>query len=426
MLGDADQETHSVSQPTSHSLGCVFGSIFAGSVIDALTSASTPLLDCTPSDVLDGTSLQPQDAHDEQTATYNAFCQSILDSCMDRVHHTWHELQFTSSAQEHNWGHSWTGRNRTSLARSEQRRNALPTTPYTGDEDAKLNLKPHPGNPSSQGNAGPSRTGVPIELDEDSLVHAMTTHILHHRTADMAKLFLKTSPNDWSRGWGQFFCGHLLRTARGDPPAEDEPDMYTSIRFQWELGLTADYMVQRFGLPVPNNQMCITWDDHEWRRHAGPGIASFQQKYTRVYNTFQRGHFQPVPTATQLRDCGFRIPRFTNYMVAAVVEADLPEESTNALTSQLLAFMDTAKKSYTECVMQDPAIVGPATAARLGSGWPRGKAKATSRRRRRPLLLTDVNNRDVEYPVSFQRLGPNATYGKAPFRVRPQYVPRAP
>ncbi|CAI7568282.1 unnamed protein product, partial [Penicillium discolor] len=70
----------------SLSVGRTYGSIFASTLFQTLSSATSPLLDAQESsDASDPLSLQPEEPNDQQTLSYNSFCQSILDTCQNSV-----------------------------------------------------------------------------------------------------------------------------------------------------------------------------------------------------------------------------------------------------------------------------------------------------------------------------------------------------
>ncbi|CAM1507528.1 Fc.00g071690.m01.CDS01 [Cosmosporella sp. VM-42] len=332
------------------------GSVFATALIRSLTSAASPLLnhinDAQESSSLQldqPDSLQPDEPNPLQTMTYNAFCQSILNTCRDEVHRLWYEQQFTFSAQDDAWDYSWPGRTGIPLGYFEQRWNALPTFPYDGSSDSsqtKLHLDPDPNNPYFKGDVGPSRIGGAEIMDQ------MTRSICQNRVTHMARLLLQTCPGDWNKGWGPCWGGTLRKTVAGEEISDDDWDMGEAIRFQWELALLADHIVQLFGLPVPNQQTCIMWDSDEWRHRARFRTPRYQTNQLEMFHHLTGHKFPPWPTKSQ----GPPFYRAAYYVAAAIVEADLPHDESIAKADQLLVFWEDVKQFHRDRLLKDPVV----------------------------------------------------------------------
>ncbi|KAI9155169.1 hypothetical protein HJFPF1_07745 [Paramyrothecium foliicola] len=102
------------------------GSIFACSLIEKLTSVSSPLLDEPQQEPSDDT-LQPTEASMIQTEAYNQFCRSIFEACAQRTRCLWNKQYFTFDAQDDRWDDLWTGRTGIPLAQFQARWNRLCT-----------------------------------------------------------------------------------------------------------------------------------------------------------------------------------------------------------------------------------------------------------------------------------------------------------
>lgn len=362
MLAAADGDNESNAWQVSRSIVRSCGSVFAGSLIETLTSTSTLLqdqLDDTNTvSTLQADSLQPEDPNCIQTQSYNAFCQSILDTCINRAHRLWYEQKFTFSAHDDAWEYSWTRRTGIPLAYFEARWEALRIVPYTGDANVKLAMDPNPSNKSFLGEAGPSRTGG---INQDEVLHAMTANICQKRIIAMAELFLQTCPGDWDKGWGPRVRGILTDAIQGRTPTYDsddscdednkDDDVPAIIQFRWEAGLLADQIIQHFKLPVPSNKMCIMWDQLAWKADARARIPSMDLKYGHIWDRFRRD-FGVEPYRSQ----GPPFTRFNYYIVAAVVEANLSKEATEDLVVKMKQLMRIIKGFYAQKIVQEPEV----------------------------------------------------------------------
>ncbi|RSM15962.1 hypothetical protein CEP52_000423 [Fusarium oligoseptatum] len=336
MLAAADGDTESNAWQQSKSLGRTAGSIFASSVIAALTSTTSPLLgeEDAPEEQL----LQPDEPTERQTTTYNAFCQHILDVCRDQVTRHWSQQFFTFSAQNDNWDHSWTGRTGIPLAHFERRWNSLETVPYTGSAEQKLNLDPDPGNPSFKGLDEPAKTA-------GETIEQMTRSIVQNRVSHMAGLFLQTCPGDWCAGWGPSMRGRLENAIEKELPMKELNDISATICFRWELALYADHLVEVFELPVPEGQICILWDIQRWF-----GQMDKYKHHDVVWSTLVRANFLPAPGPDQ----GPPFDRFLYYMAAAVSLAELSECETSQVIAGLVENMERMREFQRQRVMEEP------------------------------------------------------------------------
>ncbi|KAL7945221.1 hypothetical protein V8C42DRAFT_358214 [Trichoderma barbatum] len=248
-----------------------YGTVFAGAVFTTLTSTTSPLLghvhdsvaandgatgnEATDNEAYETSCLQPAEPDPQQTLTYNAFSQSILDSCRDEVY-----------TQDH--------------VRPEVLLTDLEPHLNTGSPDLQLTMDPHPEHPFFLLQPGFSKTGAKEVADK------LAESIRQNKVKDMAKLFLRTYPNDWNAGYGPLLCGTLHRAINGISVEELSMDPAEIIRFRWELALMADHIVHVFGLAVPSGQTCLFWDHTnslisamipKGRVFIGPRITLLQQ-----------------------------------------------------------------------------------------------------------------------------------------------------
>ncbi|EEU37803.1 uncharacterized protein NECHADRAFT_88238 [Fusarium vanettenii 77-13-4] len=321
----------STSWQKSPSLGRFTGSPFASTVINTLTSATSPLLDDDETSDAIEESLQPDEPTPQQTETYNEFCRSILEVCKTRVTSAWDSHTFTFSAQNDSWDHSWTGRTGIPLTNFETRWDALEIIPPVTEADATAQ------NSMITRTVGPSST-------EPSIVDEMTRSIRQKHVSSMAGLFLKTCPGDENRGWGPLVHGMLSRAADGALPSNELEEIAGMICFRWESALIADYLVETFNLPKPGGQICILWDSRPWRLEVGN-----YPLHNMIFDKLVAKDFPPFPAENQ----GPPFQRFLFYMAAAVALKDLPEPSTIHLIDQLTLFMTKAKEFQEQRAMSD-------------------------------------------------------------------------
>jgi hypothetical protein len=342
-LAAAAEKTTSNAWLPSHSIGRTCGSIFTSTLIETLSSATTPLineLDGVVSAAEDSrSSLQPPDPSLQQTETYNAFCHSILEVCENHVHRLWEQQAFTFSAQNDEWENSWTGRTGIPLAYFEQRWNNLSTFPYSGPDEMKAAKDPSPTNLAFS-EESLSRTGGVSGITDP--VDEMTAHIRHGRILPMARLFLETCPNDWTQGrevaWGAALRGYV----KGDPEVVKDkgPYILATIRFRWEMAIFCDYIISALQLPIPNDEICIMWNEYEWQRSIIKEIPDWDKRHTYVWHALLEGGFLLSPREDQ----GPPFYRPLRYIACALVQANKPKDETAALMQVIMNFMDQAKK----------------------------------------------------------------------------------
>jgi hypothetical protein len=181
----------------------------------------------------------------------------------------------------------------------------------------------------------------------------MTESRCRNRVATMAELFLQTCPNDWNSGWGPFIHGCLRAAIAGEAIPDEDIDVAALIAFRWELGQLADYIVQVFELPVPSNQACVFWNRPEWQTRVRPTIPGFDQRHVRVWQELLNGKFEPKPTPAQ----GPPFTRFSQYITAAVVEANLSQTRTLAVIHGLLDFMQSVKQFHQERIVKNAQVI---------------------------------------------------------------------
>jgi hypothetical protein len=337
----------------SQSIGRTCGSVFASTLIETLSSAASPLLDPsqrteTASLDLAALTLQPEEPTERQAMTYNSLCHSIWRTCEDRVTTLWDHQGFRFGAQDDAWSYSWTGRTGIPLASFERRWNTLAIHPYTPCEARDI-MNPNPRNASFQ-EAGPSRTGGgQISIDE------MTKSTATGRVKEMGRLFHQTCPGDWNKGRMVGFGGTLRAFYERDEYKEREPMFAATIRFQWEMALLTDFIVELFKLPVPSNLACIHWDRYKWDADMKEANLSSRELYLGIFHGL-KSHFALPHLDEQGPD--FYRPR--EYLAAAVYEANKSNDEQKALYLKIGQFMKQVKDFQQQRVCADPGVRGRA------------------------------------------------------------------
>lgn len=316
------------------------GSVFTGATIEALTAASSPLVDpATTAGTELSESLQPDDPTAEQTQAYDAFCHSIADICRDRLSRHPMTREFTFSAADDQWELSWTEQTAVPLGYFEKRWNALPVRSYTGPP---RDIDPSPFNPLGSSNVtGVTRTGGVMEPQD--LIDRMTESIARQSIQTMAELFIQTCPGDWTRGYGPMSSGILREYLECRENPEEETNVGAMIQYRWELGLLADDLIARRGLPAPGNQMCLLLNiEDDWRPKNEIRIPDFSDRWAMVTQYLFRQNFTPSPTPAQ----GPPFGRFMRYITAAIVGARLSKEENMSVTRALVEDMEQVKAFY--------------------------------------------------------------------------------
>ncbi|KAJ5530828.1 hypothetical protein N7527_004221 [Penicillium freii] len=346
----------------SLSVGRTCGSIFASTLFQTLSSATSPLLDARESsDASDPLSLQPEEPNDQQTLSYNSFCQSILDTCQNSVTRLGDMQCFTFSAQDDRWEYSWTGRTGIPLAHFERRWKQMKSYPYTRPEDIRLLRNQAPGNATFTV-SDPNKTGGVRTATDGEIIENMTALIAQRRIKEMAMIFHATCPGDWTHGREVAWGGTLFGFYQLGIFPESEAEIYSTIRFRWEMALLADFVVAMFELPKPRNEICILWDWYSWmlelRAKTSMSDSEFNQRWRAV--TLPLNHCFQFPT---LPDQGPPFMRPFKYLVAALLEANKPQHEISGISNAMQEFMQNAEAFHRQRVFASPEV------GRRGREW---------------------------------------------------------
>ncbi|KAJ5834808.1 hypothetical protein N7447_000834 [Penicillium robsamsonii] len=245
----------------SQSIGRTCGSVFVSTLLETLSSATSPLLeDCGLDTSLSDPqqSLQPDNPNSFQTLSYNSFCHSVWSTCADRITRLGSSQNFQFGAQDDAWEYSWTGRTGIPLFHFRNRWDALTSYPYQEPSDIRDLRNPHPKNTTFL-EQDPNKTA-----SGNQVIDEMTGHMAHRRLKGMARTFHQTCPGEWDRGKEVGFGGTLRGFYERDMFQEKAPMFEAAIRFRWEAALLADCILELFDLPAPGNEICIMWNRFLW------------------------------------------------------------------------------------------------------------------------------------------------------------------
>lgn len=253
---DKDAKARSMPDtwPSSESIGHACGSVFASTLVKALSSPTGPL--SVEENGEENSEEEDDDDDDEENMTYNAFCKALWDTCKDRVYRFWEHQEFTFSPDDQ-WVYSRSGRTGIPLAHFEQRWNQLLSHPCPAPADVRLQRNPAPTSVDlAPGSSVQQAAGV---QDADSTVELIKS--IFECTREMAYLLLQTCSQDWNKALFMAFAGALRNYYRlGLKSERRTTDIAAKIRFRWEMGLLTDSIISRFKLPVPKGEICILWD----------------------------------------------------------------------------------------------------------------------------------------------------------------------
>ncbi|KAJ5222803.1 uncharacterized protein N7469_009043 [Penicillium citrinum] len=342
----------SIAWGVSASIGRSCGSIFASTMIETLSSATSPLLDAYElSDASNESTLQPDTPTEHQTLTYNAFCQSVLDTCQNSVTRLAEFQNFSFSAQNDDWEYSWTGRTGVPLAHFREQWAKLESYPYTGPADLRDNMNTDPHNIHFK-TAGFSRTGGVRTEGDQSMLDTMTDHIAHRRLKEMAKTFHDTCPGDWNRSDHISLSSRLFRFYKG-LDLEDMEMLEATIRFRWEAALLADYLLETFKLSKPGNEMCIMWHNGIWLKAIEKKIPEpeFSKRWLAIATTLEDAFDLP-----RLPLQGPPFGRPLSYLVAALIESDKPKYELAEICDAIKELMENVKAFQKQRMCEDREV----------------------------------------------------------------------
>ncbi|KAJ6024830.1 hypothetical protein N7540_005627 [Penicillium herquei] len=348
-LDDSSGQSNAWDQSLSIGRSC--GSVFATTLMESLSSATSPFLDDEDqvqlASSLGATSLlQPTSPNELQTMTYNEFCRSVWEICEQRVTRLWDQQSFSFSAKDDAWEYSWVGRTGIPLTNFETRWNTLTPYAYNGPTETRKHRNFDPKNPYFL-ESGPVKTG-----GVDTVVDEMTSSMAHGRIKTMARLFLMTCPGDWTAGYMPSLRGRMRAYYEGDGYEENAPEFAATIRFRWEMGLLTDFLVKKFGLPIPCGEMCIMWDRRVWEMDKELGNRHQRSETRKMFDKIYRAldHCLEPP---RRKDQGPTFYRPSEYFSAALFEGRQKWEETLNIIQEVRGFMADVVKFHQQSIIED-------------------------------------------------------------------------
>lgn len=193
-----------------------------------------------------------------------------------------------------------------------------------------------------------------------NIVDTMTDHIAHGRLRDMARVFHENCcPGDWTQGDQVSLSCTMYAFYQLGERSEDVGLFEATIRFRWEAALLIDHIVEMFSLPVPRNEICILWDDNTWRvnfpQNASISASEFKQRWRTIAAPLKDSFDLP-----RLPQQGPPFRRPFRYLMAALLEAHLSEDSLATISAGIIDLMDKVRAFHQQrlCENQDVRRTG--------------------------------------------------------------------
>lgn len=187
-------------------------------------------------------------------------------------------------------------------------------------------------------------THTPMPLSEAELKEQMTFYLREGPVKELARLFHNnTCPGDWDCHptsvvgsiLQKFYEGNAVE--RSESPIASE--VTSIIRYRWEMCLLADQIVDMFGLPVPGNSMCISWELGPWLSTKGKNFTDWV--WFQSFRILCGNKYELVPRGPN-QGTEFRRPWL--YVVAALFEWNKPDKETIYKVHGIIDFLRMVKR----------------------------------------------------------------------------------
>jgi len=318
----------------------ICGSIYASALINALSDASSPLVESPNGDSSITGSIQPQAPTATQTESFNEFARSIYDTLLgiDRFGDD-HHISF--SAQDDDWETSWTGRTGIPLHHFADRWDQLETRISTAEPGSLLDR-------STRFTGSGTSADTSLSLQEFRSLSLSRVGSRNHlgglfggnsisqkrHVKHMAKALLQTCPGSWSGGYGPQYRTELRRFIESpDTDFGNTADIFHILKYRFDMLHYADVLVAKMNIPKPDSKYCFQFNWKEWYNrvlHArGDAADTLCQKcFRRLLDSAMFAR----PTKDQGK--GFLIPQY--YVTAAIVDASETLEDAEAYLFRVL------------------------------------------------------------------------------------------
>ncbi|KAI0543423.1 hypothetical protein F4679DRAFT_590487 [Xylaria curta] len=211
-----------------------------------------------------------------------------------------------------------------------------------GPHEKKAILDQDPGNANFGGVAPPIANGNTA----DALNKETIESIRNHYVQNMAHIFPDQAyPGNWRSSCHVGYGGVLRKCTNGERPSKlPDPElegwnqqlgiMNSEFRLRLQMGLFTDHIIKTYGLPVPNGEECLFWNEWEWMQ-TEKKIPNWKNRYGRIAMKLRDGRFIFWPRSEQ----GPIWMHPWHYLSAAIIEADLPKNETMGLIHNILSFI---------------------------------------------------------------------------------------
>ena len=300
----AGPQIESESWGASESLGRFCGSIYATTLIQSLSDASSPLVkreEEAGRASLTG-SLQPDKPDQLQAETYNEFARTIHNTLLTRVDRFGdrHEIHF--SAQDDDWEASWTGRTGIPLQAFAERWDQLATRPSTM---ASSSLNREPTAPGVTGGvmSFSLSEAEPIYRGRLGSLFGGTVRTQRRYVKGLAKQFLQMCPGIWTLGYGPKLHGTLQKFIKG-PEKEfaNTAEILCLLEYRFSMIKYAELLLAEVAVPTPMGQRCHEWFGQEWMATSSKRLnRDTKDLHHRVVRLLEDNRIFPGPTVEQGR-----------------------------------------------------------------------------------------------------------------------------
>lgn len=312
----------SESWGASESIERFCGSIYATTLIQSLSDASSPLVNheeeagCTSSTG----SLQPDKPDQLQVETYNEFARTIHSTLLTRVDRFGdrHEIHF--SAQDDDWEASWTGRTGISLEAFAERWDQLATQPSTMAQSL-LNREPTA--------VGVTGGVLSLSLSEAELIHrgrlgslfGGTVRTQRRYVKGLAKQFLQICPGIWTLGYGPKLHGTLHKFLKGpDKEFANTAEILCLLEYRFSTIRYAELLLTEVAVPAPTGQRCHEWVEQEWMATSSKRLnCDTKSLHHRVVQLLKDNSIFSEP----IKEQGRKFSHPQNYVAAALIEVSV-------------------------------------------------------------------------------------------------------
>ena len=308
----------SESWAASGSIGRYCGSIYATSLIQSLSDASSPLVEREEAErPILTRGLQPDQPEQLQVETYNEFARTIHRTLLTRVDRLGYKHEIHFSAQDDEWEASWTGRTGIPPQAFAERWNRLATRPSTM-APSMLNRDPTTAGVTGGVSSLSLSEAEPLRRGRLGSLFGGTTRTQKRYVKRLAEQFLQTCPGLWTLGYGPKLHGTLRKFIRGpDEEFGNTAEIFCLLEYRFSMMKYADLLLAKVMVPPPTSLRCHEWYQQEWMGTSGKRLGrDTMGLHHRVVQLLEDNEIFPEPTEEQ----GWEFYHPPDYVAAALVE----------------------------------------------------------------------------------------------------------